>query len=150
VEQAQTVLLFWGIGREPETQRLIPRLLERGKRLALPRCLPEQRMEVRLYSPDAPLVRHRFGMAEPSEQSPLVPKEEIGLALVPAMCYDRRRSRLGRGGGYYDRWLDGFAGLSVGLCRTCVLQDRIPTEMWDRSVDLVVTERDIISGGKAS
>lgn len=144
VERAETILMFWGIGQEPEVQRLFPRLLERGKRLALPRCLPEHGMEARLYSPDVPLVRHRFGMAEPSDRSPLVSQEEINLALVPAVCYDRSRRRLGRGGGYYDRWLEGFGGFTVGLCRACVLQERLPTQEWDRMVDMVITERDII------
>lgn len=59
---------------------------------------------------------------------------------MPAVCYDRRGYRLGFGGGYYDRWLEHFAGFRVGLCRKAVLQDRVPTEAHDSRVDLLITE----------
>ena len=70
----------------------------------------------------------------------LLARPDIDLALVPAVCYDRRGFRLGFGGGYYDRWLSGFSGFTVGLCRDCVLQDRVPTEDHDCRVDLLLTE----------
>ena len=71
--------------------------------------------------------------------------EEIDLVLVPGLCYDRQGYRLGFGGGYYDRWLAGFPGLRVGLCREAVLQDRLPVEHHDLPVDLVVTESECLS-----
>ena len=146
VERAQTVFAFWGIpGKEPETGRLVDELVRRGKVVGLPRMLPEHQMEVRRYEPDRPLVRVSFGISEPGEDCPLMDKSEIGLALVPAVCYDRRGYRLGFGGGYYDRWLAGFAGLKVGLCRGLVLQDRVPTEAHDSRVDLLITERESLS-----
>ena len=67
-----------------------------------------------------------FGIQEPTEQAPLIRPEEIGLALVPALCYDEGGRRLGFGGGYYDRWLESFSGpplacagsaSSSGVCR---------------------------------
>lgn len=140
VEHAQTVFLFYGVGTEPETSRLLSPLLERGKRVVLPRLLPGRRMECRLYCPDKPLVPHRYGLLEPSSECPLIPAEEIDLALVPALCYDRQGYRLGLGGGYYDRWLEAFSGTTVGLCRYCLLQECVPVESHDRQVDLVLTE----------
>ena len=111
LERAQTVFLFYGVGTEPETSRLISPLLERGKRVVLPRLMPGRRMECRLYCPDMPLVPHRFGLLEPSQDCPLIPVDEIDLALVPALCYDRMGYRLGLGGGYYDRFLCEFSGV---------------------------------------
>ena len=64
---------------------------------------------------------------------------------MPAVCYDRRGYRLGFGGGYYDRWLAGFSGFRVGLCRGLVLQDRVPTEAHDSRVDLLITEQESLS-----
>ena len=131
----------WGIlGREPDTGRLIRALTARGKRVGLPRMLPGRQMEVRLYEPDRPLVPASFGILEPPADAPLLARPDIDLALVPAVCYDRRGFRLGFGGGYYDRWLSGFSGFTVGLCRDCVLQDRVPTEDHDCRVDLLLTE----------
>lgn len=141
VEAASTLFAFWGIpGREPDTGRLIRALTAQGKRVGLPRMLPDRQMEVRLYDPDRPLIPADFGILEPSADVPLLPREDIELALVPAMCYDRQGFRLGFGGGYYDRWLSGFSGFTVGLCRDCVLQDRVPTEDHDCRVDLLLTE----------
>lgn len=141
VESASTLFAFWGIpGREPDTARLIRALTARGKRVGLPRMLPGRQMEVRLYDPDRPLIPAAFGILEPPADAPLLPREDIELALVPAVCYDRRGFRLGFGGGYYDRWLSGFSGITVGLCRDCVLQDQVPIEEHDRRVELLLTE----------
>ena len=146
VEAAKAVFAFWGIpGKEPETGALVAELVRRGKAVGLPRMLPEHRMEVRRYDPDKPLVQVSFGIPEPGEDCPLMDKAEIGLALVPAVCYDRRGYRLGFGGGYYDRWLADFSGFLVGLCRGLVLQDRVPTEAHDSRVDLLITEQESLS-----
>ena len=146
VEEADTIFAFWGIpGKEPDTSRLIGELVRRGKTVGLPRMLPDRRMEVRRYDPDKPLVTVSFGISEPGEDCPLLAREEIGLALAPAVCYDRRGFRLGFGGGYYDRWLEGFSGVTVGLCREAVLQDRVPTQAHDARVDILLTEGESLS-----
>lgn len=146
VEQAKTIFAFWGIpGREPDTSRLVEALLARGKRVGLPRMLPEHRMEIRQYDPACPLVSVSFGILEPGRDCPLLPREEIDLVLVPAVCYDRLGYRLGFGGGYYDRWLEQFHGVRVGLCRRAVLQNRVPAEAHDSRVDLLLTEKEIFS-----
>ena len=141
VREAQTLFLFWGIpGREPETQMLVRTLTAQGKQVGLPRMLPGHQMEVRLYRPELPLVQAPFGIWEPPEAAPLLERDAIHLALVPAVCYDRAGYRLGFGGGYYDRWLSGFGRFTVGLCRDCVLQTQVPRESHDRRVDLLLTE----------
>ena len=146
VEEAKTIFAFWGIpGKEPDTAQLIRELLRRGKTVGLPRMLPDRRMEVRRYDPDKPLVTVSFGISEPGEDCPLLEREEISLALVPAVCYDRRGFRLGFGGGYYDRWLEPFEGFRAGLCRGAVLQDRVPTEGHDAKVDMLLTETESLS-----
>ena len=146
VEAAKTIFAFWGVpGREPETSRLIGELVRRGKIAGLPRMLPEHRMEVRRFDPDKPLVKAAFGISEPGEDCPLIAREDIDLVLVPAVCYDRLGCRLGFGGGYYDRWLENFSGVKVGLCREAVLRDRVPTEAHDAKVDILLTEGESLS-----
>ncbi len=140
VAAANTVLLYCSMGAEPDTKLLLQELETKGKRIALPRCLPDNRMETRLYMDQVPLIRHPYGMWEPSSQHMLVRTDEIDLALVPALAYDIRGIRLGRGGGYYDRYLGDFSGVTVGLCRDVLLQERLPAEAHDRPVDIVLTE----------
>ena len=148
VERAGTIFAFWGIpGREPETARLISALLERGKRVCLPRMLPGHLMEIRQYMPDRPMVSVSFGISEPDLSCPILTQDEIDLILVPAVCYDKAGYRLGFGGGYYDRWLEHFNGFRVGMCRNAVLQDKVPTEPHDSRVDLLLTETESIVCG---
>ena len=141
VSRAETILLFAGMGVEVDTRPLLEVLEQEGKRLCLPRCLPGNAMEARRYD-GARLVRHRYGMLEPDLDCPLVDKAQIDLILVPALCYDRRCFRLGRGGGFYDRYLADFQGFTLGLCRQVLLRDAVPVEPWDQRVDAVLTERE--------
>ena len=138
--QASTLLLYCGMGTEPDTLRLLPPLLDRGKQVGLPRCLPGNRMEVRLVQTNSRLIRHPYGMLEPDPACPALSPGEIQLALVPGLAFDRSGGRLGRGGGYYDRWLTGFSGLTAALCRDAQLVDAVPRLPHDLGVDLVLTE----------
>ena len=68
VEEARSLFLFWGIpGREPETEILVRTLTARGKRVGLPRMLPERGMEVRLFQPEVPMAQVSFGIWEPPD-----------------------------------------------------------------------------------
>jgi len=142
--RAQTVFLFCGMGAEPDTSRLFSPLLALGKRIVLPRMLPGRQLELRQYCPDRPLVRHPFGILEPDTTCPLADIQQIDLALVPALCYDRQGFRLGMGGGYYDRWLTGYPGPTAGLCRQDLLRDRLPVQPHDRPVNVVITPTEVI------
>lgn len=146
VAQANRIFAFWGIGsREPETAKLIKMLLSLGKEIALPRMLPQWGMELRLWNTERALVSAPFGLLEPGEDCPVLNREQVDLALVPSLCYDKQGFRLGFGGGYYDRWLADFQGDTVGLCRDILLQEKLPVESHDCPVALVVTEEGLYS-----
>ena len=138
VEGAGTILIYHGMGAEPDTARLIAPLVARGKRVALPRCLPGREMEARSVTGAEQLVRHRFGMLEPGEDCPAVDRGALDLILVPGLAFDRQCRRLGLGGGCSDGYLVGYTGPTVALCRDRFLLDQIPWESHDRRVDCVV------------
>ncbi len=139
VQQAETILLFYGMKKEINTQPMLTALQRHGKRVLLPRCLPQHQMEARIYHPQK-IKQHRYGMWEPDEDCAVVEKAEIDLILVPALCFDRQGRRMGRGGGYYDRYLADYSGVTVGLCREVLLCDEVPIDPWDQPVKLVATE----------
>lgn len=144
VEAAGTLLLFYGVGSEIETRPLLDALLARGKGVYLPKCLPGRAMEARRY--EAGLLREgAFGIPEPGEDCPALQRDRIELILVPALCYDRSLFRLGQGGGYYDRYLAGYEGRTVGLCRACMLLGEVPHEEHDAAVECVLTEGECLS-----
>lgn len=140
IESARTVLLYHGMDTEPDTVRLLSPLWDMGKQVCLPRCLPGNQMEARLVQRDSTLIRHPYGMLEPGLDCPLIPPDQIDLVLVPGLAFDRSGGRLGRGGGYYDRWLAGFSGVTAALCRDGLLMESIPRLPHDLGVNLVVTE----------
>ena len=142
--EADTLLLFYGVGAEPDTGHLLLELWRHGKRALLPKCLPGRAMEARRVRGWEELEPGAFGIPEPSDTCPAVDKGDIDLILVPALCYDLSRRRLGQGGGYYDRYLAGYTGRTVGLCREGLLQRAVPAEEHDRAVDLVVTEERLL------
>lgn len=140
VEKAGTILLYLGMGAEPDTAQLLSALSAKGKTVALPRILPERGMEGRIVTQADSLIRHPYGMLEPGEDCPVLPKEKIDLILAPGLAFDRCCYRLGQGGGYYDRYLSGFTGHTVALCRRQFLLEHLNTEVHDRPVDMVLTE----------
>lgn len=111
------------------------------KHWLIPRILPEQgsRMSLHRYDP-AHLIRHPFGMEEPDASLPEVPPEDVQLVLVPGVAYDRQGWRLGYGGGYFDRFLCNFAGISLGVIYQALLLDALPHTEYDWPVDWIVTE----------
>ena len=149
LDDARSVLLYYGIGGEPDTSRLFEPLEARGKLIALPCCLPGGQMEARQYSGPGHLVSGPYGIPQPDETCPVVEPGTLSLILVPAVCCDKKGGRLGHGGGYYDRYLPRTRAVTVCLCRNVLLQQRVPTELHDVSMDMVLTETDCLSFFKA-
>lgn len=145
VREAAVLFLFWGMDAEPDTEQLFPPLLAQGKLIGLPRCLPGGGLEFRRYLGREHTSLHRYGMREPALDCPALLPEQADLVLVPAVCYDKSCLRLGRGGGFYDRFLARFSGHTVGLCREAFLQTAVPAETHDCRVELVLTEHRSIS-----
>lgn len=79
-----------------------------------------------------------FRIEEPSGDD-IVDVEKLDLIIVPAVAYDRKGNRIGRGKGYYDRLLARTNALTIGVCYDFQLFDEVETEPHDRAVDLVIT-----------
>jgi 5-formyltetrahydrofolate cyclo-ligase len=77
---------------------------------------------------------------EPAESAPTVEPSQLRGILIPGLAFDRFGNRLGRGRGYYDRFLSQFAGLSLGVVPSNRILPRVPTDEWDRSVMYLATE----------
>ena len=141
---AKTVFAFAGTGWEVDTAPLLRAALAAGKRLCVPLCAVPGQMEARLLRDLAELTPGAYGIPAPPEDAPLCPPEEIDFAAVPCLSCTRTGIRLGRGGGYYDRFLAGRSLFTAALCRETMLSDSLPAEPWDVPVDAVVTENAVI------
>lgn len=141
-QQSETILAYMPIKGEADLTPLLSRHPE--KRWILPRIIPEENHRMVFHPYDAArLVRHPFGMAEPAADLPTVSHEAIRLALVPGLAFDRHGWRLGYGGGYFDRFLKKFAGVSVGIVFHSLFLDAVPRDVFDVPVQWVTTERGV-------
>ena len=148
-QQCESILTYMPIKGEVDLTALLAR--HPGKRWILPRIIPEDdhRMVFHLYDATR-LVRHPFGMAEPAPDLPVVAANEIDLALVPGLAFDRHGWRLGYGGGYFDRFLKDFPGASVGVTFHNLWLNELPHGEFDVPVQWIITEHEIASSLRSS
>ena len=136
------LLIYVSTPIEVDTFRIIRQAVEDGKRVAVPRCVPDTRnMEFYYIRSTDELEPGMFGVLEPKADPENLYKEtEGGLCIVPAFSYDWSGYRLGYGKGYYDRFLARFEGNMVGICYSDCVQKSLPHGRYDRPVELLVTE----------
>lgn len=150
VREAQTVLCYVSTDIEVDTREFINALLQMGKRVAVPRCEGEK-SEMNFYYIQSlsELSPGSFGVDEPDPQrSIMVGKTEGSVCIVPAFMFDKKGYRLGYGKGYYDRYLSRYNGSAIGVCYSANLQEELFHGKYDRAVDLVVTDKEILTIGK--
>ena len=124
--RARTVFAFVGRGDEIDTLPLLRRVLADGKRLCVPLCTAPGIMECREITDLSVLRPGAYRILEPPAEAPLVAPADIDLAVVPCAGASPDGRRLGRGGGYYDRFLAEYPGETLLLCRQALLRSDIP------------------------
>ena len=139
---AGTLLIYVSTPIEIDTKKIIENAWEDGKRVAVPRCIPETRlMEFHYITSFDDLKPGTFGVLEPDEGLPVVTDFYGCLMIVPAMQFDIYGFRLGYGKGYYDRYMSRFTGVSAGLCYCEELRHHMYHGRYDKPVDIIVTNR---------
>ena len=141
-QRNSVLLIYVSTSIEVDTADIICRAIAEGKRVAVPRCVPDTRnMEFYYIESLDELSPGMFGVLEPAANPErLYDEKDGGLCIVPAFSYDWRGFRLGYGKGYYDRFLSRFEGNMVGICYSDCVQRSLPHGRYDRPVELLVTE----------
>lgn len=139
----RVLLTYVSTAIEVDTRAIIERALRDGKKVAVPRCVPDTRaMEFYFIDCLDDLQPGTFGVLEPfPDPQKLVTDYSEGMCLVPAFAYDWNGFRLGYGKGYYDRFLSRFRGNIIGICYSECIRPSLPHGRYDRAVDLLVTDR---------
>ncbi|MBQ8550413.1 MAG: 5-formyltetrahydrofolate cyclo-ligase [Clostridia bacterium] len=139
---AGTLLIYVSTPIEIDTKLIIENAFADGKRVAVPRCIPETRlMEFHYITSLEDLSAGSFGVLEPSEDCPIVKDFSGCLMIVPAIQFDISGYRLGYGKGYYDRYMSRFTGVSAGLCYSEEIRRHMYHGRYDKPVDIIVTDR---------
>jgi len=145
------IALYVAVGTEPDTRLLLAIARRRGLQVCLPRIrnYPRRVMD---FITDAGVRRqlNRHGIPEPAPGM-RIPVRNLDVVVLPALAFDRRGTRLGTGGGYYDRALAGVAGLPpdrrpwlIGLSYACNELPALAAAPHDVPLDQVATELELI------
>ena len=136
---AHTLLLYSALPDEVPTQTLIDELVAQGKTVLLPRVVSDTDMELRRYSSPADLQQGAFGIMEPTGEL-FTDYAAIDVAIIPGMAFDDEGHRLGRGKGYYDRFLAKLSPTTykIGLCFSWQRVDHVSTDDHDIPMDEVI------------
>ena len=140
---AHTVFCYVGMDGEIDTVPFIKAALRQGKYVGVPLCLAKGVMEVRRIGSLDDLQKGFFGTQEPRPGTAFIAPQDIDLALVPCVTCDNTGRRLGYGGGYYDRYLEGTTFTRAILCRKQIMQRNIPVDDHDQRMDLVISEEGV-------
>lgn len=142
-KRASLVLFYCPVAEEVDVSPLFSAARLEGKRLAFPRCV-DREMEFCTVEDVSELERGRFGIPAPKERLGALTGFSEALVIVPALAADRRGTRLGYGGGFYDRFLQKHPLPALCCLYEKMLQELLPREPFDIPVNIIVTENGVI------
>jgi 5-formyltetrahydrofolate cyclo-ligase len=134
------VAAYWRIRDELDCQPILVRLMDSNQTVVLPVVIgAEEPLDLRVWEQGASLYEAGFGTLAPAE---LAPRAEPDIVLMPLLGFDKQGTRLGYGGGYYDRTLARMSKKPklIGLAFAAQELDVIPREAHDVPLDAIVTE----------
>lgn len=147
-KNSKTVLCYSAINDEVDTSLIISKAIQDGKILALPYCVDDNGiMEFYIIEDfNRQTVTGSYGIIEPNiNLCKRLETFDNSVIIVPALCFDKRGHRLGYGKGYYDRFLEKHSLISVGLCYNSLVKNEIPIDKYDKPVNFILTESQIIT-----
>ena len=145
LENKKTVMAYWPLADEVDVRQLIDRIVAEGRVALLPKVTGDTTMELRRYTSPADLTEGAFHIMEPVGD-PFTDYDQIDAVLVPGMAFDAAGHRLGRGKGYYDRFLAAHfspltphpSPLLIGVCFPFQRVAEVPSEEHDVVMDEVI------------
>ena len=144
-KKAGCVCFYVSLPLEVDTTVMIDKALRMGKRVIVPRTNLENK-ELSLYeikNRTEDLKKGAYGVMEPrAQKTRFVDLDEVDCLIVPGVVFDKRNNRIGRGKGYYDRFLKKFdrKAVKIGLAFSFQVIPRVPVEAHDEMVDQVLTD----------
>ena len=137
-EQAENVFTYVGVRNEIDTLAFIEHCFAAGKRVSVPVCYKDRVIKPHIITNLSQLLPAKMGLLEPDKTARVM--QQIDICIVPALTVDAQNNRLGYGGGFYDRFLAGFKGKKIGLCRKQLLSKLLPNCPYDVKLDIVITD----------
>ncbi len=143
VRLANYILSYWSLNDEVHTHDWNKKQLLLNKNILLP-SVKDNDLEIRYFEgEDKMTIKEPFGIKE-STGKILNDLSKIEVVLVPGLAFDEKFHRLGRGKGYYDRFLVKTNALKIGICFDFQLYKHIPHDIYDVEMDIIVSEKSFL------
>ena len=144
-EKAEQVLVFASTDEEFDTRYIIERCRLEHKRVFYPRCL-DKKGNMQFFKVDCAgdLEIGTMGLLEPKKTCKPYKPNENDIVIVPALSVDKNHYRIGYGGGYYDRFLKNFNGVSICPCYSEMYSENLPADEYDIKVSIIATEKEVL------
>lgn len=135
---AKTIMVYWSINDEVYTHDFILKWFKK-KQIILP-CIKDDNLELKVFSGiDDMECANCFGIQEPINEN-FTDISSIELIIIPGVAFDKQNSRLGRGKGYYDRFLRNTNAYKIGVCFNFQILENIPIDEFDVKMDEVISD----------
>ena len=143
IQKADAILMYHSLPDEVDTHSALGQLLAMGKKVLLPKVVSETEMTIHEYTGrDSLQPSEPYGILEPTTPELSIVNCQLSIVIVvPGMAFDKHGHRLGRGKGYYDRFLSRIPNIyKIGVCFPFQLIDEVPSEPTDILVDEVLCD----------
>jgi 5-formyltetrahydrofolate cyclo-ligase len=138
--EASVIFGYLSFRNEISVDGVLEEALRLGKTVAVPWIVSQTEMKAARLETLEDLPTDRYGIRTAPEPVMLVRPETIDLILVPGAGFSARGRRMGRGAGFYDRFLTHVRGFRLGITCDRLLREEIPVDEYDRPVEALVTE----------
>ena len=143
-KKAKCVMFYVSLKDDVDTLSMIDETLKMGKRVTVPVILKEEKRLIasEIKNRENDLECQHFGICQPRKgHLKEIPLEDIDLVVVPGVAFDKENSRLGRGHGYYDRFLCCLPKRTktIGLAFDFQIVENLPKDSHDIPVSKIIT-----------
>ena len=140
-KNASSIFVYLSMDNEIDTRALIKKSFKDGKKVYVPKIRKKMIMDaVQIENMDK-IVKGTYNIDTASGNKV---NESPDLTLVPGLCFDDNKHRVGFGGAYYDNYIANHDSVYMGLFYSQLKMDKIPIEDHDQALDYIVTENGII------
>ncbi len=146
-EEAKNILLFYPFGSEIDTRLIIFDALQKNKKVILPKIIAKKYIELYFVGDlKKELKPGTYNIMEPSSLCQRAFPEEVDLAVIPGVCFDKNFNRLGYGGGFYDQLIPQLRKMTLKIspCFDMQLVENIPVYAYDMKINVIITEKKIL------
>ena len=135
-KQSDLILIYVSLKDEVDTIELIKYSLKIGKKVAVPKC---EDNDIIFYYINSikDLEEGKFGILEPKTNKKVI-NFNNSICIIPGVAFDKQNNRIGYGKGFYDRFLENYNGIKIGLTYKECVCDKIDSEINDVKMDKVI------------